>query len=87
MREGELLGLQWEHVDLPNGWVTVIANLQRNKDGFVLQEPKTKSGRRIIPLSAIAVAALEEHQQIQEREKVAAGNAWNHTWNLVFAQR
>jgi integrase len=57
-RQGELLALQWEDVDLPNGSLTVRRSLSVPKTGFVVKEPKTATGRRTIALPEFAVAAL-----------------------------
>jgi integrase len=73
MREGELLALYWEDVDLKTGVVRVRFNLTEI-DGKILGrfEPKTKAGVRNISLSANVVAALKAHRMRLFSEGLAA---------------
>jgi len=52
MRQGELLGLGWEDVDLESGAVRVRRTLTLARSGPRLTEPKTKGSRRSIRLTA-----------------------------------
>jgi integrase len=58
MRQGELLGLQWENVDLENRFLSVVYTLAEGPAGPELKEPKTLSSRRRVDLPNIAVNAL-----------------------------
>ena len=53
IRVGELTGATWEAIDLKAGKFEVKLNLQDNDKGKekILKAPKSKSGRRVIPLS------------------------------------
>ncbi|MBC5823364.1 MAG: site-specific integrase [Candidatus Eremiobacteraeota bacterium] len=69
MRQGELLGLQWEDVHLDERSLSVRHTLTRTygkarEEGktFELTEPKTDAGRRRIDLPNVAVRALKEHR-------------------------
>lgn len=53
-RQGELLALQWKDVDLDSG----ILHIRRGIHNGHITETKTKSSRRTISLSRLAVAAL-----------------------------
>jgi integrase len=53
LRLGELLGLQWQHIDLDAG--VIYVRQQWTKYGEITA-PKTKKGRRRVPLSAEDVA-------------------------------
>ena len=70
-REGELLGLGREHVDLEAGTIHIQRTLAVVKGGFLLKEPKSKRGRRIVELPRFAVDGLQEHL----RRLLAEGNA------------
>jgi integrase len=72
MRQGELLALKWDDVDLERSVVRVRRTLTRSDKGFVLGEPKTKKSRRTIRLTAGAVRALRDHltRQLEEMERV-----------------
>jgi len=86
IRQGELLGLGWEDVDLESRTVRVRRTLTLAKGGPRLTEPKTPKSRRQIRLTTGAVDTLERHRERQEAEQAAAGGAWN-AWGLVFCTR
>jgi integrase len=86
MRQGELLGLGWEDVDLEAGVVRVRRTLTLAKGGPRLTEPKTRGSRRSIRLTASAVETLERHRERQEAEVAARGGEWIE-WGLVFCTR
>jgi integrase len=86
MRQGELLGLGWEDVDLEARTVRVRRTLTLAKGGPSLTEPKTPKSRRSIRLTAGAVEALALHRERQEAEGAATGDTWN-AWDLVFCTR
>lgn len=83
MRQGELLGLRWDDIDLEDRRIQVQANLQRTKEGLVLISPKTSRSRRRVALGEVVIAALRRHQARQGAERLAAGSAWDDR-NLVF---
>jgi integrase len=65
-RQGELLALAWEHLDLKAGTLTVKQSLSWTKaDGFLVKPPKTKAARRALALPSFAVEALREHRTAQ----------------------
>jgi integrase len=77
MREGELLGLKWQDLDLEQGTLQVRRILIRIPGkGFEEAEPKTEKGRRSIVLPAFTIEALKHHRLKQLEAKVKAGPAW-----------
>ncbi|MGL5930475.1 MAG: tyrosine-type recombinase/integrase [Dermatophilaceae bacterium] len=84
LRRGELLGLQWEHVDLEAETLQVAQTLQRVGGGLLLKAPKTRKSRRTVPLPPPVVEALRAHKVAQGRERLAAGADWQDT-GMVFA--
>jgi integrase len=56
LRRGELLGLRWQDVDLLERRVTVAQQFVRGE----LTSPKSRAGRRTLPLGPVAAQALEE---------------------------
>lgn len=60
LRRGELLGLRWKDVDLLERAVSVRQQYVRNE----ITTPKSKAGRRTVPLGPVAAQALEEHYQV-----------------------
>lgn len=86
MRCGELLGLKWSDIDWEAGRVTVARTLVYiNTRGFYLTEPKTKRGKRTIPLAGFALEALKEHRR-KQREARLGTLAWKYP-EMVFARR
>lgn len=67
LRQGELLGLAWEDLDLVAGRVSVRRELVRRDGRYLRDELKTRTSRRAVPLSPAVVAALQAH-----RERVVA---------------
>ena len=58
LRQGELLALNWEDLDLKAGTLQVRRSLTRTSGKHFLSEPKTKKSRRSVRLTAGAIAAL-----------------------------
>lgn len=74
MRQGELLALKWEDVDLEGGRLRVRRTLTHAEKAFVLGEPKTKNSRRTIRLTKGTISALQAHlsRQLEEIEKMGS---------------
>ncbi len=83
MRQGELLGLRWNDVDLEVRSLRVHTALQRIDSKFQLVEPKSRSSRRTIDLPQTSVAALRQHKVEQLQERLLTGSEWED-WSLVF---
>jgi integrase len=86
LRRGELLGLTWDAVDLDTGRLTVRQALTWVAGRAVVQPPKTRAGRRVIPLPEVVTTALQAHRARQDEERAAAGDRWEDT-GFVFATR
>jgi len=84
MREGELLGLRWQDVDLERATVQVRVNVQEADGRFVIAETKTSYSRRNISLARAAVEALRKHKVRQDEERSTLGDAWKGSLGLVF---
>jgi integrase len=84
LRQGELLGLRWEDVDLEAGTLHVRRTLNLAKDGPKFTAPKTAKSRRQIRLTAGAVAALRRHHDRQFEESTRLTGLWQD-YGLVFA--
>lgn len=84
-RVGELLALRWKDISLDRATLSVLATLQRSRDGsFTFSSPKSAKSRRQIALSPTAVVALRRHRAHQLEERLAAGDVWQDN-DLVFA--
>jgi integrase len=84
MREGELLALRWEDIDLERASVLVRANLMRTRKTLMRDETKTGHSRRRIALPLLAVDALKRHRARQAEERLRLGERWRDPL-LVFA--
>jgi integrase len=77
LREGELLGLRWEDVDLERGELHVRGTLKRLAgQGLVRTSPKNRASGAGVPLVDLAVDALGRHGARQVEERLAAGEHW-----------
>jgi integrase len=83
LRQGELLGLRWQDVDLEAGNLRVTRSLQR-LDGLHFREPKTRGSRRSVALSPGTVLLLREHRADQRAARQLAGGAYEDH-DLIFA--
>jgi integrase len=84
LRQGELLGLKWDDIDLEIGTLQVRRTLTTAKDGPVLSVPKTKGSRRTVRLAQTALEALRSHLERQLEEIDQASDLWREN-GLIFA--
>ena len=84
MRQGELLALRWQDVDLENATISVQRTLTRDGGRISIGEPKTRKSRRSIRLTPQATEALEEHLKRQLREVEILGDRYSDR-GLIFA--
>jgi len=84
LRQGEILGLRWQDVDLDAGTVSVRKQLQRIDGKLQLVELKTERSRRTISLPTVSVDKLRHHRVQQLEERLTAGSAWQEN-DLVFS--
>ncbi|MEV7833485.1 site-specific integrase [Streptomyces subrutilus] len=85
LRKGELLGLQWEDLDLQTGTASIRRTLQRTQTGGLTALPtKTRASERRIALPSECIHSLKEHHEAQEGEREAAAEDWRDN-GLVFS--
>ena len=82
LREGELLGLRWEDVDLERELLQVRRQLTRTRDGPLFHCSR-RGKARVVRLTEMAIAALKAHWVAQNEERTRAGSLWQET-GLVF---
>ena len=93
LRQGELLALRWEDVDLEGGSLRVTGTLTRvareapaegqPKTHQVIAPPETAHSRRRVDIGSLAVEALRVHRGRQAEERLRAANLWVDK-DLVF---
>lgn len=83
IRQGDLLALRWDAVDLDRATVAIRHTLAI--DG-TLAPPKSANSRRVVSLPPMAVEALRDHRRRQLEDRLIAGPRWLDD-GFVFATR
>ena len=84
IRRGELLGLQWNDLDLDMALMTIRRSLVRLQNGiYVTDEPKTSSGTRSLDLAPSTCLILKQHLAGQEQDVELLGIPSSQA-NFVF---
>jgi integrase len=83
LRPGELLGLQWQDVDLDQGLLRVSRAVRRVGGAVQLGPTKTAGSRRQLRLPATGLEALRRHRARQIAQADVMGEQWQDL-GLVF---
>lgn len=83
LRQGEIVALRWEDLDLEGRILTVRRTLRWVGGKLTFVEPKTEKSRRTIALPRVVVAALTAHRKRQLQDRLLAGSKWQEH-GLVF---
>lgn len=83
MRQGEIIGLRWEDVDLGARTLRIEQTIQRVGETVHVQAPKTSRSKRTLPLTDTLVTVLQAHKDAQAFERRQAGERWQES-GLVF---
>lgn len=77
LRRGELLGLEWKHVDLEKGIINVQQSVSITKAGIPhVKEPKTKNAIRKVSIPASLLSDLKGFYESRLRDREDFGNSW-----------
>ena len=87
LRQGEILGLKWDDVDLVAAKLNVTGQLQRLGGKLIKVAPKSEKSLRPISLPAVAVSALWAHQSKQQKEREWSGSDWQDTGYVFTTSR
>lgn len=92
LRVGEATGLRWEDVDLEQGIISVnhtlvYYNHAENGCYFGVNTPKTKAGRRLIPMTEIVKEAFQIEKAYQELHHISSKAEIDGYCNFVFINR
>ena len=80
LREGELFGLEWKHIDFDTRRVTIVQSSQYLPgEGVFTKLPKTRSGKRIVRLPQFIMPVLKAWKAEQSMQKLKLGNKWYNT--------
>jgi integrase len=85
MRPEEYLGLKWKNIDLEKGTATIerVLVFNRKGGGWTMQEPKTSTSRRTIPLPLSVIQELKRHRRTQLEYRFKMGKAYQD-FDFVF---
>jgi len=76
LRRGEVLGLRWSDIDLRARTLTVNQARVLVEYRVRIEEPKSRNGKRTLPLDSALVAALTALRKRQVEESTIAGTAY-----------
>lgn len=77
LRRGELLGLEWSHIDLEKGTIQVKQIITKGSGGKpILKGPKSRKSKRIISLPAMMIEELKRYQIHWKKEKMRMRDLW-----------
>lgn len=86
MRRSELMGLQWQDVDLIEGAISVKRDVQYiNKLGEVIGETKNLSSKRKIGIPQFIVDLLKGYKAIQDEMKIKS-KVWHDTNYIIIKE-
>ena len=74
LRIGELMALQWDDVDLAKGVLIVSKSCHDGKGGLIIDEPKTVTSRRVIPLPKQLLPILKLWKKRSDSPFVVSSN-------------
>jgi integrase len=86
IRRGELLALQWKHIDFDNSIISIENNLVRSKGKPVTKDPKSASGKRKIEAPDILMKLLRQAKIEYAKNKLMYGAGYNDS-NLIVCQQ
>lgn len=77
LRRGELVGLEWKHVNLEKGFIDVKQSIAMAVNGEpVITEPKTKKSKRTVSLPDSVVEDLKEYKKYIHEQLENVGDRW-----------
>ena len=77
LRRGELLGLEWNLIDMNKGQLSVEKQSQYTPETGIVDRPtKTESSNRLVSIPPSIVAILKEYKAAQNEERLKIGTLW-----------
>lgn len=82
-RLGELVGLEWNDIDLKNGIININKSSQYlSQKGVFTKSPKTESSVRDVAIPDFIVSLLEEYKLWYKEQKSICGDFWYESERL-----
>lgn len=86
-RQGELMGLEWHHIDFEKNTLKIEQAAQYVKGkGQFIKDPKTNESNRTLTLPIFAVKILKQWELKQRENKLAVGDKWQGS-DRIFTNR
>ncbi|WP_246565587.1 site-specific integrase [Paenibacillus faecis] len=77
LHRGELLGLEWKHIDLKTGVIDIRQSITAYKDGEpIIKEPKTRHSLRKVALPSSATDELNDYYLHCRKERMKLKTVW-----------
>ncbi|OAS18911.1 tyrosine-type recombinase/integrase [Paenibacillus oryzisoli] len=86
MRQGEILGLRWQDVDLEGALLRITQTISHDGKEFV-QGAKSASGVRTIALPPETVTALKTHRHMTSQERLQIGEMYQVSGLVVCTSK
>jgi integrase len=84
-RQGELLALKTEDVDLEHGFIHIGRSVRRiTGQGMVYSTPKTKLSKRTVEIAPATIVVLRAYRLAQKERRLRAGDLWDSGPDLFF---
>jgi integrase len=90
LRRGEVAGLRWRDIDLDARTLQISSTRLRFGKHLVEDTPKSRAGRRTLPIPDHLAAALRTARAIQAADRLALGEFYETSglwWSTKQAQR
>jgi len=86
MRQGEIMGLEWKHIDFSSNIIRVEQAAQYVPGkGTFLKAPKNETSHRVIAVPTTVMQMIKEHKKQQAEQRLLLGNKWDKS-ERVFTQ-
>jgi integrase len=76
MRKGEVLGMNWDRVDLDAAELVIDLQLQRVRRELIYRDTKTAASDASLPMPGLVVTAMTRRRDAQSMDRGRAGDAW-----------
>jgi len=77
LRRGEVMGLEWRHIDFEGGMATIEQSSQYLPgQGQITKSPKNESSARVISLPLFLVDMLRQYKKEQLKHRLKIGDLW-----------
>ncbi|MBE2973388.1 site-specific integrase [Priestia megaterium] len=76
LRRGELLGLEWKHVNLEKGTLQVKQAVTYVNQKHIIREPKTKNSIRTVTLPEALIDELRKYKSTWNKNRLRASDLW-----------